>query len=121
MSDPQQPPSSEPGDIERSGVLAAPLPPEGDVSLGDGAPPWLVATAKLIRPLCVGALMAIPTAGAATIGIAAIFSERTAFAMADASTRFLAGIPGEIVTLIGFLAGGYTIARSAEKIMGSRQ
>lgn len=94
------------------------VPPEGQIELGASAPAWLGATAKLIRPLCVGALMAIPTIGAASVGLAAIFDRDTALAMADASTRFLAGIPAEIVALIGFLAGGYTVARSAEKIVG---
>ncbi len=94
------------------------MPPEGEIDLGASAPAWLGATAKLIRPLCVGALMAIPTIGAASVGITAIFDRATALAMAEASTRFLVGIPTDIVALIGFLAGGYTVARSAEKIVG---
>lgn len=97
------------------------IPPEGEIDLGDLAPAWLGAMAKLIRPLCVGALMAIPTIGAASVGLVAIFSPSRALAMAEASTRFLGGIPGEIVALIAFLAGGYTVARSAEKIVGGRR
>lgn len=104
------------------GALARQAPSwDSDMDIGGEAPAWLGATAKLIRPLCVGALMAIPTLGAASIGVVAIASRETALAMAEASTRFLSGIPAEIVTLIGFLAGGYTLARSAEKIVGQRR
>lgn len=123
MTDDTTPSPSQPGAaIAGQGALATKgLLPEGDIDLGGQAPAWLGATAKLIRPLCVGALMAIPTVGAASVGIVAIFSSTTALGMAEASTRFLAGIPGDIVTLIGFLAGGYTIARSAEKIAELRR
>ncbi|MBX9816071.1 MAG: hypothetical protein K2X76_15340 [Sphingomonas sp.] len=97
-------------------------PAEGSDGFGTAeAPAWLGATAKLIRPLCVGALMAIPTVGAASVGLVAMFSPATALGMAEASTRFLAGIPGDIVVLIGALAGGYTVVRSAEKIVGLRR
>ncbi|MBX9881278.1 MAG: hypothetical protein K2X73_04825 [Sphingomonas sp.] len=102
------------------GASAAPVDATDDLAEAE-APAWLGATAKLIRPLCVGALMAIPTVGAASVGIVAMFSPATALGMADASTRFLAGIPGDIVVLIGALAGGYTAARSAEKIVGLRR
>lgn len=95
--------------------------PEGDINLGEGVPRWLSAAAKLIRPLCVGALMAVPTVGAFTVGTVAIFNRATALAMAEASTRFLSGIPESIVALIAFLAGGYTVARSAEKIANWRR
>lgn len=105
--------------IAAHGSFASPHDDAADLNVE--APAWLGATAKLIRPLCVGALMAIPTVGAASVGIAAMFSPATGLAMAEASTRFLAGIPGDIVALIGFLAGGYTVARSAEKIVGSRR
>lgn len=110
-----------PPSTSNSGDSGSATPPEGIIDLGGEAPAWLGATAKLIRPLCVGALMAIPTVGAASVGLVAIFSPATALGMSEASTRFLAGIPGDIVALIGFLAGGYTIARSAEKIIGPRR
>lgn len=113
------PPAPRGAAIASDGSLAT--PPEGTIDLGGEAPAWLGATAKLIRPLCVGALMAIPTVGAASVGVVAMFSPATGLGMAEASTRFLAGIPGDIVALIGFLAGGYTLARSAEKIVGLRR
>ncbi|MCC3263216.1 hypothetical protein LLE87_34150, partial [Paenibacillus polymyxa] len=34
------------------------------LDLGSGAPAWMTALDRSIRPLCVGALMMIPTAGA---------------------------------------------------------
>ncbi len=85
---------------------------------GVGLSPGIVDAARLIRPLCVGALMAIPTVGTASVGIVAALSPARAMAMAEASTRFLAGIPGDIVALIGFLAGGYGLAKTIEKRLG---
>lgn len=102
-------------DIDTSPVAGA------DFDLGSAAPTWLATAAKLIRPLCVGALMAIPTIGSATVGAVAFFNPTAAEAMAHASTAFLQGIPGEIVLLIGGLAGGYTLARSVEKVMEARR
>ncbi|KQM23115.1 hypothetical protein ASE73_02510 [Sphingomonas sp. Leaf24] len=83
-----------------------------------GLSPRLVAVARMIRPLCVGALMAIPTLGPASVGLVAIVAPDRALAMAEASTRFLVGIPGDIVALIGFLAGGYGLAKTIEKRVG---
>lgn len=83
-----------------------------------GLSPRLTAIARMIRPLCVGALMAIPTLGPASVGLVAIVAPDRALAMAEASTRFLIGIPGDIVALIGFLAGGYGLAKTVEKRMG---
>lgn len=91
------------------------------VDLGAGAPTWLVAAARLIRPLSVGALMAIPTLGAATIGLVAMFDRTRAMAMADASVAFLAGLPTDIVLLIGTLGTGYGFARSIEKLRGKNR
>lgn len=88
------------------------------LDLGPDAPAWMTALARSIRPLCVGALMAIPTAGAASVGLVAMVSPRTAAAMVAASTAFLAGIPTDIVVLIGTLASGYGLARSIEKVRG---
>ncbi len=102
------------GPPELSGTIAATLDPF-DVQ---GLSPRLTAIARMIRPLCVGALMAIPTLGPATVGLVAIAAPERAMAMAAASTRFLAGIPGDIVALIGFLAGGYGLAKTIEKRTG---
>lgn len=90
------------------------------LDLGPGAPAWMTALARSIRPLCVGALMAIPTIGAASVGAVAIVSPRAAEAMVRASTGFLAGIPTDIVILIGTLASGYGLAKSIEKLRGAR-
>lgn len=86
------------------------------IDLGAAAPAWLGALARLIRPLSVGALMAIPTVGAATVGAVAAFDPARGMAMAAASTAFLAGLPLDIVLLIGTLATGYGFARSFEKV-----
>ncbi|WP_454280195.1 hypothetical protein [Sphingomonas sp. Marseille-Q8236] len=86
------------------------------LDLGPDAPAWMTALARSIRPLCVGALMAIPTAGAASVGLVAMVSPRAAAAMVAASTAFLAGIPTDIVLLIGTLASGYGLAKSIEKV-----
>lgn len=86
---------------------------------GAEASPGLSRVTGLIRPICVGALMAIPTVGTATVGLVAMFSERRAMAMVRASTAFLAGIPSEIVLLIGALATGYGVAKSIERIKGT--
>lgn len=83
-----------------------------------GTPLWLAAATRLIRPICVGALMAIPTVGAATVGLVALFSGEAATRMTTASTAFLAGIPADVLLLIGALAGGYTLAKTAEKLTG---
>jgi len=88
------------------------------IDLGEGAPAWLVATARLIRPLSVGALMAIPTVGTATIGAVALFSRERALAMSEASVAFLQGLPTDIILLIGTLATGYGVSRSIEKLKG---
>lgn len=90
------------------------------LDLGPGAPPWMTALARSIRPLCVGALMAIPTLGAASVGLVAIVSPSAATAMVAASTGFLAGIPTDIVVLIGTLASGYGLAKSVERLRGAR-
>ncbi|MDQ1229261.1 hypothetical protein [Sphingomonas sp. SORGH_AS_0879] len=90
------------------------------LDLGPGAPAWMTALARSIRPLCVGALMAIPTAGAASVGLVAMVSPRAAAAMVAASTAFLAGIPTDIVVLIGTLASGYGLAKSVERLRGVR-
>lgn len=90
------------------------------LDLGPGAPPWMTALARSIRPLCVGALMAIPTIGAASVGLVAMVSPSAANAMVKASTEFLAGIPTDIVVLIGTLASGYTLAKSVERLRGGR-
>lgn len=86
------------------------------IDLGEGAPPWLTYTLRSIRPVCIGALMAIPTLGAASVGLVAMASPARAMAMATASTAFLAGIPGEIVLLIGTLATGYGLAKTLENL-----
>lgn len=81
-----------------------------------GAPDWMITLAGLIRPLCVGALLAIPTFGAASVGVVAFFSRNRAMNMVDASTAFLRGMPTDVILLIGTLATGYGIARSVEKL-----
>lgn len=86
-----------------------------DLDEAGGAPAWMVATAKLIRPLSVGALMAIPTIGAAAVGFVALFSRDRAMAMVEASGAFLNAIPTDIVLLIGTIATGYGVARSLDK------
>lgn len=83
-----------------------------------GAPDWMIATARLVRPLCVGALMAIPTVGAASVGLVAAFSRARAMDMADASTAFLSRLPDGVLWLIGSLATGYTFAKSVERLRG---
>lgn len=90
------------------------------IDLGAGAPPWLTYGLRSIRPICVGALLAIPTVGAATVGLVATVSQSRAMAMVAASTAFLAGIPTEIVLLIGTLATGYGLAKTVERIRGAR-
>lgn len=90
------------------------------LDLGPGAPSWMTALARSIRPLCVGALMIISTAGAASVGLVAMVSPRAAAAMVAASTAFLAGIPTDIVLLIGTLASGYGLAKSVERLRGSK-
>jgi hypothetical protein len=87
-------------------------------SVPTGTPAWLGAVTGLIRPICVGALMAIPTVGAATIGAVAMVSGEAADRMAKASVAFLGGIPDGVLILIGTLAGGYTAAKTAERLVG---
>lgn len=98
------------GSVMLGGLLGDPL------SAPPGTPAWLGAVTGLIRPICVGALMAIPTAGAATVGLVALVSGEAADRMVRASTAFLGGIPDSVLLLIGTLAGGYTIAKTAEKV-----
>ena len=83
-------------------------------------PRWLVAGTRMIRPICVGALMAIPTLGAATVGLVAMFSQDAAMHAVQASTAFLAGLPGEVVLLIGALASGYSVSKTVERLRGVR-
>ena len=80
------------------------------------APGWLGTATGLIRPICVGALMAIPTLGAATVGAVALLDGGAADRMTRASTAFLGGLPDGVLWLIGALAGGYTVARTTEKL-----
>ena len=86
------------------------------IDLGEQAPGWLVSAAKLIRPLSVGALMAIPTVGAGSVGLVAMIAPARGEAMARASVLFLQGLPLDVVVLIGTLATGYGFARSVEKL-----
>jgi hypothetical protein len=97
----------------------APLDPF-DLKDTGGLPGWLVAATRMIRPLCVGALMAIPTLGAASVGVVALFNRTAAMNAVEASTAFLAGIPGDIVLLIGALATGYSLAKTIERLRGAR-
>lgn len=90
------------------------------VDLGAGAPNWLTYSLRSIRPVCVGALMAIPTLGAATVGLVAAFSPLRAMAMVAASTAFLSGIPADVLLLIGTLATGYGLAKTFERVRGAR-
>ena len=118
-------PAGLPPPIPFDADLAAGLRLGGEVAsldtldLGPGAPAWMTALARAIRPLCVGAL-AIPTIGAASVGLVALASPDAANAMVKASTSFLAGIPTDIVLLIGALASGYTLAKSVERLRGGR-
>lgn len=84
-------------------------------------PGWLAASTRSIRPVCVGALMAIPTLGAATVGTVALFNDQAAMHAVAASTAFLAGLPTEIVLLIGALASGYSLSKTIERLKGVRQ
>lgn len=90
------------------------------VDLGAGAPNWLTYSLRSIRPVCVGALMAIPTLGAATVGVVAAFSPSRATAMVAASTAFLNGIPADVLLLIGTLATGYGLAKTFERVRVGR-
>lgn len=91
------------------------------VDLGADAPAWLTSLTRMIRPISVGALMAIPTVGAATVGLVAAFDAPRGLAMAAASVAFLQGLPVDIVILIGTLATGYGFAKSIERIKGARK
>ena len=64
--------------------------------------------------------MAIPTIGAATVGLVAAASPTRAMAMVAASTAFLAGIPADVLLLIGTLATGYGLAKTFERVRGPR-
>lgn len=90
------------------------------VDLGADAPRWLTFALRSIRPLCIGALMAIPTVGAASVGTVALFSPARADAMVIASTAFLRGIPADVLILIGTLASGYGLAKTVERLRGTR-
>lgn len=96
-------------------------PLSGDpFDIGRSAPPWLATLARLIRPLSIGALMAIPTVGSATVGVVAMIDPIKSMAMVAASTAFLRGIPIEIIVLIGTLATGYGFAKTIERLKGVR-
>lgn len=96
--------------------LPEPVPFDPFAVTDETLPAWLVATTRMIRPICVGALMAIPTLGAATVGLVAMVDRDRAMAAVAASTAFLAGIPGDIVVLIGVLATGYSVSKTVERV-----
>lgn len=110
-------------------AAGAPVLPEVDelpfdpFDLRDAAPlpGWLAATTRSIRPVCVGALMAIPTLGAATVGTVALVDHQAAMHAVEASTAFLAALPTEIVLLIGTLATGYSLSKTIERVKGVRK
>ncbi len=83
-------------------------------------PGMLTTFTRMIRPISVGALMAIPTVGAATVGLVAMVNPAAGMAMATTSVAFLAGLPTDIIVLIGTLATGYGFAKSVERIKGAR-
>lgn len=83
--------------------------------------PRLATVLRLVRPLSVGALIAVPTLGAAACGATAMFDTDTALGMARASTLFLQGIPGEVYMLVGFFGGGYGLAKTVERLKGVRR
>jgi hypothetical protein len=101
--------------------VAAGDPHQSDIWDTAGCPPWLAVVLRLVRPLSVGALLAIPTIGAATCGAASVIDLETGLGMARASTAFLQGIPGEVYMLIGFFGGGYGLARTVERLRGARR
>lgn len=79
-------------------------------------PGWLRALVALARPGAVTMLVAIPAAGAFTVGAVAFWLPETAIAMAEASTTFLAGIPEPAWWVIATISVGYSVSKSAEVI-----
>lgn len=99
---------------------SAPALSERDIWDTAGCPLWLASLLRLVRPMTVGALLAVPTLGAAACGLTALVDVDTGVGMANASTLFLQGIPGEVYMLIGFFGGGYGLARTVERLRGVR-
>lgn len=86
-----------------------------DIVHGD-LPPWLNNFVALTRPLTTSMIIAIPSLGAFTVGLVSAWAPETAAAMAENSTAFLKGIPGEAYAMIGTIALGYTVSKTAEAI-----
>lgn len=120
MSEPAADPAQglDPAVVQRWIELNRPAAEIDLFDMGKGAPAWISTAARLIRPICVGALMAIPTVGSFSVGLVAAISPERGKAMAEASVMFLRGIPWEIVMLIGALATGYGFAKTIELLKG---
>lgn len=67
-----------------------------------------------VRPIALTMTIAIPAAGSFSVGLVALFSRTRAMDMADASVRFLQGIPDAAWTMIGAVAIGYFGAKTFE-------
>lgn len=69
---------------------------------------------RLVRPLAVTMIVAIPAIGAFSVGVVTFFDAATGKAMAVNAGLFFNGIPGELYTLIGVIATGYIGFKSWE-------
>ena len=78
------------------------------LELGPGAPAWMTALARWIRPLCVGALMAIPILGAASVGLVAIVSLAALRVEQDAAKRrCIAGLDEKAYRAVNLARAAY--------------
>lgn len=80
------------------------------------APTWTLAALALVRPLALTLTVAIPGIGSFSVGLVAAFDRDRGLAMADASVRFLQGIPDGAWQLIAAVALGYFGAKTFEVV-----
>lgn len=90
-----------------------------DLAHGD-VPPWLNNVVALTRPLTTSGIIAIPVMGGFMVGSVASFNYAAALHMADASTKFLQGIPDAGWGAIAAIALGYTASKGLEAVKAGR-
>lgn len=86
-----------------------------DLAAGE-LPGWLNNMVALARPIAVTMTVAIPPIGAFSVGAVAFKWPEAANAMAEASVKFLQGIPDAAYAAITAIALGYTAAKSVEQV-----
>lgn len=86
-----------------------------DFSNGE-LPPWLPSFISLTRPIATTLTAMMVPLGAFTVGLVAAWAPESAMNMAEASTKFLHGLPDALYWLVGSIVLGYSASKTFEVV-----